>query len=407
MAKNQHYVPRTYLKHFKTPESKEAGPQVHTYDKNTNKYIGNPNIKKVANEKWFYDFADDTEHDKQSVENHLSSLETQAAPLLVEMTRTQSIIGFNFNDRTVFAHFLAAQYYRTRKFRDLTEWSLRQVLDAAKHNPKGFKEFIAENSRHTIPDLERIYSEHRIDLSTRRLEAYQLPSYESAKRLSELDRELERFEKRYKEFLEFKEEYKQGKAPEGYVETMEWHLKNLPEDQAGTLRLAVPKLAQILLEMEWKVRPLIEGDFYFTSDHPLVLIPLERPAREEDVEAFYMFYSVNIGVVHFSSDIILKELPSIAFIFPLTPHLELCIAPPNSSILDGEKARSFFKLLQVMQAHRFIYSAYNDFAGVSDAIDTYKAYKKYVEEDIPAIMSAHPETKGYLPSYERWLPVFS
>ena len=127
-VKNQHYVPRCYLKAF-THENK-----LMVYDKETKTILKDQNIEKFAVEKWFYDFSDNEiadyqryipEFGKQFLEKLFSdTIESELSEIIDKLSRN---IPSNINDRNVclhqgdkkeIAYQIAFQMFRTRKYRD-------------------------------------------------------------------------------------------------------------------------------------------------------------------------------------------------------------------------------------------------------------------------------------------------
>jgi hypothetical protein len=116
MVKQQHYVPRFYLKSFANPKG-----QIWVYDKSGDKVFLSK-VEGVASEKFFYDTEklDKAVGQDQFIEKALSVLEGQAATVFGELLG--KLNGNRFtrlhpNERYFLAHFIAVQMLRTRKHR--------------------------------------------------------------------------------------------------------------------------------------------------------------------------------------------------------------------------------------------------------------------------------------------------
>jgi hypothetical protein len=79
--KNQHYVPKFYLKNFLNSSGK-----IFVFDKSTGKIFGT-NVENVANENYFYDISelDEKTGIDQFLEKHFHPLETKISELLKKL----------------------------------------------------------------------------------------------------------------------------------------------------------------------------------------------------------------------------------------------------------------------------------------------------------------------------------
>lgn len=405
-VKRQHYVPRMYLKHFATPESSGGKPQIHAYIREEGKKLSESAIaiENVAVEKWFYDLPGE---DDQAVEKHLSTLEANASPLLEELANSANIKGLSHSNKNDLAYFLATQHYRTRKFRDLAVESSKDLIEAASNDPDEFRNFIKKNSEYTNPLIEKLLSSIHIDIAMRRMAALQMSSDEQAKLLPVLDEELRRFTEFAAKVRQEREEYAKGKVSAGCLQTMKAFTESPAIMQAQSLQASVPKLAQRLLDMEWNIHRFSKDTFRFTSDSPLMLIPLRRPASNNDGEAHLLYGMTVLGMVDFFLDEIIEKYPPMMFVLPLTPYLDLSIAPygeiTTDNELSGQKTAFIWNSFQVLQANRFIFSAQKDFSMVPEAVEKYKKHRMIVEQAIPAWLEENEHTNREEPSSSRWM----
>jgi hypothetical protein len=133
---NQHYVPKMLLRNFGFGKKRE---QIHVFDK-TNGRIFQCNINKVAAEKGCYDALIDGKV-SVSLEPHLSRLESGTNGAFKKVIETRSIAGLSGNDRSWIGVFVAAQFLRTKNFRETI---------------KALSDFFAEQVKNTSGGMENI-----------------------------------------------------------------------------------------------------------------------------------------------------------------------------------------------------------------------------------------------------------
>jgi hypothetical protein len=119
-TKNQHYVPRSYLRNFAIPGTSA----VWTLDKSTQK-VFRANIEKVACERYFYDFpeveAEKVGVDPQLIEHELARFEAAFRSLIQDTiaANTGDCRGVPPEAREGLAHLLTMQFWRTRESREV------------------------------------------------------------------------------------------------------------------------------------------------------------------------------------------------------------------------------------------------------------------------------------------------
>lgn len=112
MVKNQHYVPRFYLRGFVSQKQK-----IWCFDKVSGKSFQS-SILNLANENYFYDF--DENDREQLVEKHLGEIETRFAPHLARLLKSLHEQKFSFLDpvvRSEICMYMVYQILRTREYR--------------------------------------------------------------------------------------------------------------------------------------------------------------------------------------------------------------------------------------------------------------------------------------------------
>jgi hypothetical protein len=108
-AKNQHYVPRLYLRQFAAEGGKH--PPIYSFDK-TCQLVRRPSIRVVAAGLHFYERGD---HGVEKAFTHLESLFTGPYQRLLRM---QNLAELSDEDLAAVVVFLAAQLVRTREHRE-------------------------------------------------------------------------------------------------------------------------------------------------------------------------------------------------------------------------------------------------------------------------------------------------
>ena len=147
-VKNQHYVPRRYLKNFAELTKKKGIYRLNVFDKVTSKARYNQNIENIASERYFYDvnFEElieeaiqegiDIPRDKldeiksvdvQSMEKILSETEESVffnpigkiitSYIMSNPNNLENIIAIIDSDRPMIAYYLAIQFVRTKEFK--------------------------------------------------------------------------------------------------------------------------------------------------------------------------------------------------------------------------------------------------------------------------------------------------
>jgi hypothetical protein len=123
--KNQHYVPRFYLKNFINSKDK-----VFVYDKFV-KRVFESKVKNIANENYFYDIdlLDEITGVDQFLEKYFHPLESKISKLLVELIedlKNKNFIKLSRELKAELAIYLTYQHLRTREQRE----QMRQMIDS-------------------------------------------------------------------------------------------------------------------------------------------------------------------------------------------------------------------------------------------------------------------------------------
>jgi hypothetical protein len=109
--KVQHYVSQFLLRNFGSC----ANNQIFVFDKRRDRNF-RTNSRNIASESRFYDF--EWDGGTLSLEPWLSKLEAQAAPVIAEILRADSLAALSPSDRKTLCNFLAVQLTRSRAFRE-------------------------------------------------------------------------------------------------------------------------------------------------------------------------------------------------------------------------------------------------------------------------------------------------
>jgi len=116
--KKQHYVPQFYLRNFSSD-----GVTIQVYDKFTGK-VFRANIKDVGSEKYFYDIPnlEDELGVEQFIEKYFHSTEQSTSKTIANILdglNNNSFIKLHPKNRAALAEFLALQFLRTKRFRNI------------------------------------------------------------------------------------------------------------------------------------------------------------------------------------------------------------------------------------------------------------------------------------------------
>lgn len=403
LTEKQHFVPRTYLKRFATPESRNTNkPSIHRYLKGQQRYLGEKSVYSVAYENWFYSPPEDG---KQLIEKSLAQLEGDATPILKRLTESGDLTTLSEKDKAVFAHFISAQHHRTQKFRTLLEDNLRATIELAENDREGLRRSVIYASQHNDLTRANLFGK---TLAAKRREM------ENASRLSrEMRRKAIRdINKKYKPHdkivAAFDRDCRRNKVGEGledYVSRSKFFLNKSHFHHMVIMGQAIPAMTAVLKNMPWEIREYPEDGFRYTSDSPVVLKPLLCPAFENDHKAHYHFAATMLGVASFlEPEHYYANFPPTAFVFPLSPRYELYISPfgiSNRKVVSDHEELHHANVFQVLQASRDIFSQTSDFSLVPKAVDMYnrsmEAYRLLYRVTVE-----NQDSKDDRPYVERW-----
>jgi hypothetical protein len=128
MVKNQHYVPRFYLKHFTNAQG-----QCWTFYKDQNKaFLSNP--QNIASERFFYDLPefDQTIGIDQPVEKYLAEVESLYSPFLNDLIGwidRREISRLSEDMRAILCDFMMFQIIRTKEHRESMSQGMAQFQE--------------------------------------------------------------------------------------------------------------------------------------------------------------------------------------------------------------------------------------------------------------------------------------
>ncbi|RFZ94139.1 DUF4238 domain-containing protein [Mucilaginibacter conchicola] len=151
MVKNQHYVPRFYLKHFLDENGKCLA-----FHKDSQK-VFSTNPQSMANENFFYDHSafDDALGTDQPVEKYLSQVEELYAPFLkwlLDAIDNREIISLNEDMRAILCDLVMFQIIRTKAHRENMFQGFRQFQDKLVQSGWLSEEMITEMRKDNTAD---------------------------------------------------------------------------------------------------------------------------------------------------------------------------------------------------------------------------------------------------------------
>lgn len=145
---NQHYVPQFLLRNFSHTKKGDKEHYVYAYDKHTDKKF-KPNTAGIAAERDFYDIQNGDE--VASLEESFSSLEHRTKEAIDKIINTRSLSTLTDEDKAWLCIFVAAQYMRVKKQRevmlDLNDQMAEHLrkMGADLENVQGFQILNAED----------------------------------------------------------------------------------------------------------------------------------------------------------------------------------------------------------------------------------------------------------------------
>lgn len=395
--KNQHYVPQSYLRHFATPETarKSEGKQrIHVSYKRGSKGPSTPLIKDIATGRWFYDF-----RGEEGLDKDLRGIETKAGLPLKKLVTTGDLSEISFEERRNLSRFISVQHIRTKKHRDFYEWDLRSAealyLNPALRETEESKDFVRNNFGKYALEAKNDLDIEAAELAARKLEVLKLPQNEREKLLLQVENEFEEFNSRRARADRYVEQIRQGYYPKDFAGIM----PDKREVHLIIMRRMTPIIDKWLMNMYWVVYKNPTKIPLVTSDSPVFIMPLMKPADDDDHDADFYYNLTMLGYVDFTDDP--QKYPLLAIQFPLSPSLMLVIGPvpeTGSTVMDEKHVRQVNMLLAI-QAHDAVYSSCSDFSFVPKAKEASEFAHKLIDF-IPVFAEEHP----FIPRLPyRWL----
>lgn len=319
--KKQHYVPQSYLRRFATGETaqKSIGKQrVHVSYKRGSEGPSTPLVKDIASGRWFYDLPGE-----EGLDEVLRKIETKAGLPLKKLSATGDISKISFEERRELSRFISAQHIRTKKHRDFYEWDLSSAealyLDPVRMETEESKAFVRNNFGKYALEARNDLDTEAAELAACKLEALKLPQHEREKLLIQVERKLEEFSSRRERADYYIEQIKQGYYPKDFVEFR----PNKREIHLHIMMRMTPIIDKWLMSMYWIVYKNLTSTPFVTSDSPVFIMPLMKPADKDDYDADFYYNLAMLGYVDFTDDP--QKYPPLAVQFPLSPSSMLVI----------------------------------------------------------------------------------
>lgn len=128
LVKRQHYVPRTYLKHFGFLNGEENYINVLPNIENENEKIFETNIKNVALEKNLYTLPGETIEQKMAIEKFYADELEQHYDKIYEILINPNRIEITSEERNLIISTVVTMYYRTTKWVNLSRNLMSRVF---------------------------------------------------------------------------------------------------------------------------------------------------------------------------------------------------------------------------------------------------------------------------------------
>lgn len=130
LVKRQHFVPRTYLKHFGVSEdSKEYFVHVLPSSSKNKEEISSKNIKNVAMEKHLYTLPGETIAEKMAIEKFYHNEFENHYDSIYQMLTNPEINEVNEKEKELIISTVVTMYYRTTKLLNGKKDFMRQTFD--------------------------------------------------------------------------------------------------------------------------------------------------------------------------------------------------------------------------------------------------------------------------------------
>lgn len=399
--KHQHTVPSMYLKHFATPETRDLARDKRRIFQYTTAdgTIENSKVVKATTKFRYYDIGRDPE---QVVENFLGSLEDKATPLIEKMVSERSVEGLTRDGRIDVARFLAAQYIRTQKYREQSADDVQARLKFMREQPDKAREELRAKSDFMKEQSKQGFQSWHMSIVSQRLDALRLPKEERDKVMPELDELLEQFYKIEAYLAEHGADFLEGNFSDRDLESVERGLGRLSSFHMQEIFKHLPVLTARFLDMEWQVHRHLLEDSRLTSDNPLILLPLCVPIYQDDAIAYMLTARVCLGKTELYKEELLEDYPPTAFLFPISPSLDLALQPPGvmpfSDAPLSVETTAWFNHCQIVQAHNWLFSHSPSFPDVPEALEARKQHQKLIE----TIQKNAPDTGYPVPTGPRY-----
>ena len=379
-TKNQHYVNQEYLRHFATTNSMVQHPknkarwQICVFDKQLMRVLPSQPIRDVASEDYFYNL----KGQPQEVEEVLSSLEGQTAPIHRKIENTLNLAALELNERVVLAKYIAVLYLRTKKRRKVIQWVAKNQFQRPVQNPVTRRHYLRERALKRIPLLEAEGAELVAD----KLELLkQPPSEQLSNALAEIEQRLEGFELVKQDFIKFIED---GYTDEELEEFASIQITNEPEHHAFFIfSSSLEIIVNELMARKWTLQTNDLKTPLYTSDNPVLTLPTEDRGVNDPYGALLALGWPDIA------DAIMTpgKYPEFAIVLPLNPRLLLAMYRDKLNPILSEIEVRFLNNAQVMQSDRQVYSHSPNFLDMSEAFACTEEFKdvvrSYIDYELP------------------------
>ena len=168
ITKNQHFVPRFYLKRF------ARDGQVHVFDVRAKRIAKPRSYTSVCYEKFFYAAQTGVQDDvSQTYEDVFGQIENVIANALPEIIERTIACQLTDDDLGVLAYFMSVQWLRTRYFRERLqkiETDLMKQVLGIRASHSGFRDYVRATlkgqdiSEETIRNVQRMFQSGEYDL---------------------------------------------------------------------------------------------------------------------------------------------------------------------------------------------------------------------------------------------------
>ena len=235
-----------------------------------------------------------------------------------------------------------------------------------KKTPKRMRRIIYEEAKEGPRIRKKLFGEALAVQERAISAAIQYPRKERRERLRAIKRDFHNLNRKVADFDRRFELFARGEGVKEYTEMLELQLAEPKNLMQIIFQESIPNLENFLMSLHWEISEAPLGSFFYTSDSPVIIMPLEHPSSPYDYEANFHFFAAALGIVDFTSmNYLSNNYPPIEFHVPLSPSYILHISHVDYSVdqkVISKETTDLINRHSIAQANKEIFSHTNDFS---------------------------------------------